>query len=112
MSLIILIGPHAVGKMTIGQALETVSGYKLFHNHMTIEMVAPFFSYSTPEGRGLVNRLRQEFFNAFATSDAPGYIFTFVSAFSVEGELGISKTSVANSRKTGATLSGSSSKPV
>ncbi len=87
MKLIILIGPHAVGKMTVGQELEKLSGFKLFHNHMAIEMVAPFFSYSTPEGRGLVNRVRQEFFNAFSASDAEGYIFTFVWAFGEAGEL-------------------------
>ncbi len=45
------IGPPAVGKMTKGQELEKLSGYKLFHNHVTIEMVVPFFSYGTPEGR-------------------------------------------------------------
>jgi len=87
MALIILIGPHAVGKMTIGQELEALSGYKLFHNHMTIEMVAPFFSYSSPEGRRLVGQLRQAFFDAFAAGDAPGYVFTFVCAFSEPGEL-------------------------
>lgn len=72
--------------MTVGQELEKLSGFKLFHNHMTIEMVAPFFSYSTPEGRGLVNRIRQEFFDAFSASDATGYIFTFVWAFGEAGE--------------------------
>ncbi|MEO0403110.1 MAG: AAA family ATPase [Pseudomonadota bacterium] len=86
MTLIILIGPHAVGKMTVGQELERLSGFKLFHNHVTIEMVAPFFSYSTPQGRRLVNRLRQTFFDAFCESDAPGYIFTFVWAFGEPGE--------------------------
>lgn len=86
MKLIVLIGPHAVGKMTIGQELEKLSGFKLFHNHMTIEMVAPFFSYSTPQGRKLVNKLRQDFFDAFSDSDEAGYIFTFVWAFSEAGE--------------------------
>ena len=86
MKLIDLIGPLAVGKMTFGQELETLSGYKLFHNHLAIEMVAPFFSYSTPEGRGLVVKLRQQFFDAFVASDAAGYILTFVWAFSEEGE--------------------------
>ena len=45
--------------------LEKLTNYKLFHNHMTIEMVAPFFSYGTPQGRKLVNVLREEFFKAF-----------------------------------------------
>lgn len=86
MSLIILIGPPAVGKMTIGQELEKLSNYKLFHNHITIEMVALYFSYGTPEGRKLVGRLREEFFNAFSESSAAGYIFTYVWAFGEAGE--------------------------
>ena len=86
MKLAILIGPHAVGKMTVGQHLSELSGYKLFHNHLSIELVAPFFSFSTPEGRGLVNDIRQLFFEAFAKSDAAGYILTFVWAFELSGE--------------------------
>ena len=86
MKLAILIGPHAVGKMTVGQHLSELSGYKLFHNHLSIELVVPFFSFSTPEGRGLVNNIRQLFFEAFAKSDAAGYILTFVWAFELSGE--------------------------
>lgn len=86
MKLIILFGPPAVGKMTVGQELEKLSGYKLFHNNMTIEVVAPFFSYGTPQGRKLVERLREEFFNSFLESDDAGYIFTFVWAFGEKGE--------------------------
>lgn len=81
MKLVILFGPHAVGKMTVGQELEKLSGLKLFHNHLPIELVAPFFSYSAPEGRQLVQRIREEMFEAFASSTAPGYILTFVWAF-------------------------------
>lgn len=57
MKLLVLIGPPAVGKMTVGQALEARLGYKLFHNHVSIDMVAPYFSYATEEGRGLVQKL-------------------------------------------------------
>ena len=86
MKLAILIGPHAVGKMTVGQHLSELSGYKLFHNHLSIELVSQFFSYSTPKGRGLVNDIRQLFFDALAQSDAAGYILTFVWAFELSGE--------------------------
>ena len=44
MKFVIIVGPHAVGKMTVGQELEKITGLKLFHNHMTIELVSPFFS--------------------------------------------------------------------
>ncbi|WP_282605774.1 AAA family ATPase [Pelagibius sp. Alg239-R121] len=86
MKLVIIVGPPAVGKMTVGQELEKLSGYKLFHNHMTIEMVAPFFSYGSRQGRRLVQRLRHEFFEAFSEDCGPGYIFTYVWAFGEAGE--------------------------
>ena len=40
-----IIGPQAVGKMTVGQELSKMIGYKLLHNHMTIEMVRLIFDY-------------------------------------------------------------------
>ncbi|MDF2884003.1 MAG: hypothetical protein K0R54_4569 [Clostridiaceae bacterium] len=39
MKLIIIFGPHAVGKMTVGQELSKITNLKLFHNHMTIDIV-------------------------------------------------------------------------
>ena len=98
MKLAILIGPHAVGKMTVGQHLSELSGYKLFHNHLTIELVAPLFSFSTPEGRGLVNDIRQLFFEAFAKSDAAGYILTFVWALNSQVNANTLKASLKYSR--------------
>nr|WP_159808145.1 AAA family ATPase [Litoreibacter roseus] len=86
MSLIFIIGPPAVGKMTIGQELEKRTGYKLFHNHVAIEMVAPYFSYGSPQGRGLVKKVRRAFFDAFAADKERGYILTFVWAFDEPGE--------------------------
>lgn len=46
--LLILFGPPAVGKMTVGKELSALTGMKLFHNHMTIELVLPFFEFGTP----------------------------------------------------------------
>ena len=86
MKLVIIIGPHAVGKMTVGQELAKLSGLKLFHNHMTIELVSNFFSYGTRQGCQLVNKIRNEFFSAFDESEGAGYLFTFVWAFSEKGE--------------------------
>ena len=33
--LIVIMGPQAVGKMTVGQELVKMTGLKLFHNHVT-----------------------------------------------------------------------------
>ena len=66
--------------MTVGHELEKVTGLKLFHNHMTIELVAPFFSYSDVAGKRLVNLFREEIFKEVAKSDLEGLIFTYVWA--------------------------------
>ena len=60
MKFILLFGPQAVGKMTIGHELEKVTDLKLFHNHMTIELVKPFFDFGTPSFHRLVNLFRNE----------------------------------------------------
>ncbi len=78
MKLIIIFGPQAVGKMTVGQELEKITELKLFHNHMTIELVSPFFSYGTPAGKRLVSLFRHEIFEEVSKSNLAGLIFTFV----------------------------------
>lgn len=86
MKLVIIFGPQAVGKMTVGQKLEEQTGLKLFHNHMTIELVSKFFSYGTEQGRRLVNLFRKEIFEEVAKSDLEGMIFTFLWAFDDQGD--------------------------
>ncbi len=81
MKLIIIFGPQAVGKMTVGHELEKITGLKLFHNHMTIELVANFFSYGTPSGKRLVRLFRNEIFKEVASSELEGLIFTYIWAF-------------------------------
>ena len=81
MKIVIIFGPQAVGKMVVGQELEKTTGLKLFHNHMTIELVSHFFSYGTEAGKRLVQLFRKEIFEEVAKSDLDGLIFTFVWAF-------------------------------
>jgi len=84
MKFVIIFGPHAVGKMTVGQELMRLTGLKLFHNHMTIELVTPFFDFSTPEGGRLVSLFRREIFEAMAKSDQKGMIFTYMWALDTQ----------------------------
>ena len=86
MKLVIILGPHAVGKMTVGQELQKITGLKLFHNHMTIELVNNFFSPGSEEGKRLIKLFRQEIFEAVAKSDLPGMIFTFMFGFDIPSE--------------------------
>lgn len=81
MKLIVIFGPQAVGKMTVGHELEKITSLKLFHNHMPIELVTPFFSYATDTGKRLVKLIREEIFKAVVTSDQEGLIFTYLWYF-------------------------------
>ncbi|MDF2661948.1 MAG: shikimate kinase [Paenibacillus sp.] len=81
MKFVLLFGPQAVGKMTVGQELAKITGLKLFHNHMSIELVAPFFSYGTEPGKRLVKLFRQAIFEEVAASELDGLIFTFLWSF-------------------------------
>ncbi|QHW29372.1 AAA family ATPase [Paenibacillus rhizovicinus] len=80
MKLILIFGPQAVGKMTVGQKLEEITELKLFHNHMTIELLSPILGFS-PEMWELSNLFRQKIFEAVSNSNLNGLIFTFVWSF-------------------------------
>ncbi|VDG98651.1 Uncharacterised protein [Lysinibacillus sphaericus] len=80
MKFVMIFGPQAVGKMTVGQELAKKTGLKLFHNHMTIELLEPLFSFS-PELWKLSTLFRKEIFKTMAESKMEGLIFTYVWAF-------------------------------
>lgn len=86
MKLVIIFGPPAVGKMTVGQELARATGLKLFHNHMTIDLVLNFFGYGTSEFSRLDSLFRNEIFDAVAASELPGLIFTYMWALNEPGD--------------------------
>ena len=104
MKFVMLIGPQVVWKMTVGQELEKITGLKLFHNHMTIELVSPFFSYGTEQGRKLVNSFRMQIFEEVAKSDLEGLIFTWIWRFDLESEEEYYNTVTDIFRKQGAEI--------
>jgi hypothetical protein len=77
-TLVIIFGPPAVGKMTVGFELERLTGFRLFHNHMTVDPVVRLFPLDSPPYRRLVTEFRQRIFEEYAATDATGLIFTFV----------------------------------
>ena len=48
MRLLLIIGPPAVGKMTVGREIARRSSFRLFHNHHTIEPLVEVFDHGTP----------------------------------------------------------------
>ena len=83
MNLIVLIGSGAVGKMTVGQELMKITDYRLFHNHHMIEPVIEIFGKF--EGV-VINRLREDIFDAFIKTDYTGLIFTYMWAFDMQSD--------------------------
>ncbi|HVE92019.1 MAG TPA: AAA family ATPase [Actinomycetota bacterium] len=84
--LLLIVGPPAVGKMSVGREIALRTGYRLFHNHMSIEPVLQFFDYGHPSFGRLVEGFRRSVFEEVAQSDLPGLIFTFVWAFNLPSE--------------------------
>lgn len=80
-TLVFVVGPGAVGKMTVGTELAARTGMKLFHNHHTIELVLRFFPFGGPPFTRLVGEFRRRIMEEVAASDLPGLIFTYVWAF-------------------------------
>lgn len=82
MDFIIIFGPQAVGKMTVGEEVAKKTGLKLFHNHMTIDLVLQFFSWE--EGIDLIGDFREKILRKMAQSKQRGMIFTYVWAFDMQ----------------------------
>ena len=87
-TLVFLVGPPAVGKMTVGHEISRLTGMPLFHNHLSIEAVLPVFPFGSPPFSRLVSLIRHETIREVAKSDLPGVIFTFVWAFDAVEEQG------------------------
>src|SRR5262249_28884952 len=78
MKLILLYGPPAVGKLTIAKEISRLTGFKLFHAHLTSDLVEAIFPRSTPSFRKLAWDLRYAVFAEAAQAHLDGLIFTTV----------------------------------
>lgn len=83
MKFVFILGDAAVGKMTVGQALMKLTGLRLFHNHMAIELVMEIFG--AYDGQ-IINDLRELILTRFAASNQAGMIFTMMMAFDQQAD--------------------------
>ena len=60
--LVAIVGPPAVGKMTVGQRLAARTGFALYHNHLVIDHLTPFFEFGSDPFERLVTDYRIRFF--------------------------------------------------
>lgn len=83
--LLLVLGPPAVGKMTVGRAVAARSSYRLFHNHHSIEMLLDVFDYGTPPFRTLNAEIRRRVIEE-AAQDGTDLVFTYVMGMDEQGE--------------------------
>ena len=76
MELVVLAGMPGVGKLTIGQALRKASGYRLFHNHLTVDLALSLFKFGSPPFIELRERVWLAAFEQATDANLDGLIFT------------------------------------
>jgi len=78
--LVVIYGAPGVGKLTTAQVLAELTGFKLFHNHLSFNLVRAIFEFPTPAFGDLNGAIRLATFEAAARARLAGLIFTFVYA--------------------------------
>ncbi|CAN5425576.1 AAA family ATPase [soil metagenome] len=79
MKLILIYGSPAVGKLTTANEIAKMTGFRVFHNHLTITAVTPVFEFGTAPFWKLVNLFRIETI-AEAVCENVNLIYTFCYA--------------------------------
>lgn len=77
MRVLVIFGPPAVGKMSVGREVCARTGFRLFHNHQIIEPLIEVFGYGTRAFRVLEPEFRRRVFEE-AAADQLDLCFTFV----------------------------------
>ncbi len=74
MDVVFLHGPPAAGKLTTARALERLTGFPVFHNHLVVDLLTAFF----PFGTEAFVRLRERFWlDVLVESAAAGRSLSF-----------------------------------
>ena len=63
---VLICGPQAVGKMTVGQELAKLTGLKFMHNHETIDLPLKFFEFKSEQRERLTDLFRFSIFEEVA----------------------------------------------
>lgn len=60
MKLIFIYGAPAVGKLTVANEVAALTGFKVFHNHLSIDCIEPIFDFGTKPFARLIDLIRVE----------------------------------------------------
>ena len=77
MKLIFIYGRPAVGKLTVARELATITGYKLFHNHLVVDLLLSVFEFGSAPFIELREQIWLSVFEQACRTQLSGLIFTF-----------------------------------
>ncbi len=77
LKLVVIYGAPGVGKLTTAKALAVLTGFRIFHNHLSFDLAKAVFEFPTPPFARLMETVRLATFEAAAREKLPGLIFTF-----------------------------------
>jgi len=100
MKLIFLYGLPATGKLTVAQELAATTGYKVFHNHLAVDLLLSVFDFGTPRFVALREEIWLSVIEAACENGLLGLIFTFAPEATVRAEF-ISRLADLMARKGG-----------
>jgi hypothetical protein len=75
--LIFIYGLPASGKLTVAQELASLTGYKLFHNHLVVDTLLSVFEFGSAPFVQLRENIWLSVFEHACRSQMPELIFTF-----------------------------------
>lgn len=85
-NLMIICGPHAVGKMTVAKAIKEKINWAISTNHDSLEIPSRIFGWGTPSFKELRNVIRKEVFDLSIKNDVD-LIFTYIIDFNDENDV-------------------------
>ena len=77
MKLIFLHGLPGVGKLTVPRELARLTGFRVFHNHLAVDLVESVFEFGSPPFVELREKIWLEVFSRAVAAKLNGLIFTF-----------------------------------
>ncbi len=81
MKLILVYGPPAVGKLTVANELQKITGFRLFHNHLVSDLVESVISWESAVFGSEKAKLYLQMLELAAKEKTPGLIFTYCYAY-------------------------------
>ena len=77
MKLIFLYGLPGVGKLTVARELAKLTGFRIFHNHLAVDLVESVFEFGSLPFVELREKIWFDVFSRAVAANLNGLIFTF-----------------------------------